>query len=255
MASTQNNDLPAGHVYYVPTSERPGDDHDDRRFLLLKRVPQDGVASMAATTTKPNEEVHLYTLKDAGHLLTKPDQSGPYVCGYNLLYRNAHLLGDSVDVQTKQLPDILTVVRTALGMGENIADQPTPRGTLRGRLVEVTPKIRKLMYFRYGFILTEHEYSTARRWQILLPVVSGGNLEATATWIDHPASPEIRACLPDGWERLLLLTDRLVSVTQGKPGLRWGNGLPHEIARLFSVSMDPGALAAAEHAIRRRLFS
>ena len=247
---------PAGHIFYVPVSDRPGDDHDDRKHFLLTDCGSGRLATLAAMTTKPGEVnfgANVYEIKNPNAVL-KAGQVGSFVAPYQLIFRNGHLLDRSVDAEPSHLPGVLDAVRDALGIGTGLPRPGYHPKSLRGRLVRLTDEAKDIVFFRYAFILTRHEYSSARRWQLLLPVLHAPSLPVDAWTLEPVDISSWRGGLPKDWGRVLLMTERIVSLSQGEPRAKGREAdLPNEIEFVLSERIDEGSLAQVEAALVTRL--
>lgn len=249
---------PAGHIFYIPKQDRPGADHDDRKFYLLERCDESHrIATLAAMSTKDNEKklgATLYPIQNPRARLRKPDQRGSFVCTYLLMNRNVHLLDESVDGETNHVGRVRERLKTSLGIGTQLPTATEHTSSIRGRLVRVTDEVKSVVFFRYGFVLTEHAYSPSRSWQIVVPIVHAPSLEPDENNLRPVNDSQWRAGLPNSWGDVLLMTQRVVSISQGEgPDGRGLRDLPREIDAVLPYTIDAGSLSAVEAALTRRL--
>lgn len=74
----------------------------------------------------------------------------------------------------RSMVDLRAAVRTALGIGQGSCLNPaSPVGSRRGRIVVLSPPVARQLRSPVAVILTEPVYSRERRYQLIVPVLSG----------------------------------------------------------------------------------
>jgi hypothetical protein len=249
---------PAGHIFFIPGTERPTDDTKNRPHFLVNRC--DPVAdpyvlgTLAHMSTKATE-IHEYGC--AGYEIVDPTQlkgdgrDGNFVITARLLPRSATRLTRSHHSATDSVRSVRTSVLQAAGVGEGVGKEGS--GSVRGRLARV---LDRRAGFEHGVILTAHEYSRQRRYQVIVPIIDrvteDGMEELELTpwdvllkrrmWIDH-----LRYAEP------LLETAGLISLTEewkrSRDSRKW---LKKQIEVTHAV-IDAPTLAEVESKIGERL--
>jgi hypothetical protein len=73
-------------------------------------------------------------------------------------------------------------LRVALGIGRGSCMRlDAPAGSRRGRIVELDPKVGSFLGTRFAIVLTEPEYSRAKNYQVIVPVIPGDDMAAGPT--------------------------------------------------------------------------
>ena len=185
--------------------------------------------------------------------LTKPDQVGNYVIAARLLARDPNHLVQSARSAVDDVRSVRRAVLTALGMGKGLA-APGAR-SVRGRLVRVRdPRAGS----RYGCVLTDHAYSSTRRYQTIVPIMD--------RVVNGPEGPEILELMPwdvapprhSWWDALPFKSPILDTAWMNSLSERWQRGsdrrwwLDPQI-EVLSASIDDATLAAVETKIVERL--
>lgn len=67
----------------------------------------------------------------------------------------------------QEMPRLRALLARSLGVGTGTS---TSRGNWRGRIVELSARRRELVGCGYGIVLTEASYSSARRYQLIVPM-------------------------------------------------------------------------------------
>jgi hypothetical protein len=82
----------------------------------------------------------------------------------------------------KSLASFRSALQTALGIGKgSCATAGAPAGSRRGRIVELKRSLARDVRTRYSAILTEPDYSRARHYDVILPLLPGdGRVAAEA---------------------------------------------------------------------------
>jgi hypothetical protein len=251
---------PAGHIFYIPPSERPTDDRKNRPHFLVNRCDVASapvaVATLAHMSTKPTEHTQygspVHEIVDPT-ALTRPDQAGNYVIAARLLARDPHQLTRSARSAVGDVRSVRQAVLTALGVGKGLA--ATGARSVRGRLVRVRdPRAGS----RYGCVLTDHAYSSTRRYQIIVPIID--------RVVDGPEGPELLELMPwdvapprhPWWDALPFESPILDTAWLNSLSERWQRGrdsrwwLDPQI-EVLGASIDDATLAAVETRIVERL--
>ncbi|HEV7591443.1 MAG TPA: hypothetical protein VGO40_25235 [Longimicrobium sp.] len=164
---------PAGHIFFIPAEERPGDDPKNRPHFLLNRCDPAADAHVLGTlahmSTKPTEMVEYGC---AGHEIAgtphvrKMGWDRNFVITTRLLPLLAQDLKESRYSAVDEVRNVRRSVMQALSIGGGI--EPRGNGSVRGRIVRV---LEDSADFDFGFVLTEHQYSAQRRYQIVVPII------------------------------------------------------------------------------------
>jgi hypothetical protein len=86
------------------------------------------------------------------------------------------------------------VLRWALGVGQGSAERDaSPPGSCRGRVVELNERMSTQLRTFFAIILTEHEYSRARNYQIVVPILDGRGTETGNYDVRITSRPWMRA--------------------------------------------------------------
>jgi hypothetical protein len=164
---------PAGHIFFVPGEERPGNDPKNRPCFLINRCDPAAdpyaLGTLAYMSTKSTEIVQFGC---AGHEIGRPrsaDESGDegnFVITARLLPRAASALNRSRFSAVDEVHRVRKSVLQALAIGEGMGGERN--GSVRGRLVRV---LDDGVGASSGFILTAHDYSAQRRYQVVVPII------------------------------------------------------------------------------------
>ncbi|HEX6749167.1 MAG TPA: hypothetical protein VF092_17860 [Longimicrobium sp.] len=248
---------PAGHIFFIPGVERPGDDLKNRPHFLVNRCDPTAdphvLGTLAHMSTKATE---LTVYGCAGYVLqdrSQPRDHASYVITSRLVPQLAGLLKTSQFSCTDHVRSVRGSVLQAVGIGEGIAEPGD--GSVRGRLARV---VDHEAGFRFGVVLTSHGYSRQRRFQVVVPVVdrlvatAGGIEELEVTeWDVLPERKPWFDSLPLSVP--LLETAAVISLTEewkkSRNPLTW---LGKQI-ELTDVTIDPATLAAVDAKITERL--
>ncbi|HST63322.1 MAG TPA: hypothetical protein VLK84_31720 [Longimicrobium sp.] len=263
---------PAGHVFYVPKEARLAEDTKDRRHLLLHDCTGDGsagavtLATMVHLTTKETERTAhrapFYRLRTATLQPPDPGATGSFVNAPRLIFRAAHKLIDSVgEASPEDMEGTRRAVADALGIGSQPRGEG-PSGSVRGRIARVAGALQKDTGFSFGVIVTNHAYSSERRFQAIVPMIdlrmllrddetpSDFILEETDV---RPGDRPWRAALPKSWAEPLIDTVRLVTMTEEwRKAASQNAWLPRQTT-ILDASVDDQTLHAIEVALARRL--
>jgi hypothetical protein len=140
----------------------------------------------------------------------------------------------------------------------SIGDDATPRGrgSIRGRIVRV---LDHRVGFSFGFVLTAHEYSLQRRYQIVVPIVDrvvegedGLEELALTPWDVVPERQSWFANLP--FAEPMIDTARLLSLTEEWRKSRDPRRWLHKQIEMTSGMIDETTLAEIEAKIVERLL-
>jgi hypothetical protein len=246
---------PAGHIFFIPGDERPGDDPKTRPHFLANRcdpsVDPYVLATLAHMTTKPTE---IVSHGSAGHQLADPAKpDGSFVIATRLLPRSATNLTRSHLSATEHVRAVRTSVLQAVGIGEGLG----PRGSasVRGRLVRI---LDPRAGFQHGFILTAHEYSRRRRFQVVVPVIDrvvetdDGMEELEITpWDVLPERRHWFEQVPSA--EPLLETAALISLTEEWQGGRDSRTWLKKQIEVLEPTIDASTLSVVEARIGARL--
>jgi len=164
---------PAGHIFFIPGDERPGDDTKNRPHFLVNRCDPASdpfvLATLAHMTTKGTE---IFEYGSSGYELSDPKRGtghggdGQFVVASRLIPRAVSRLTRSHLSATDAVRHVRSRVLQAAGVGQGVAAPGS--GSVRGNLVRVfDPRAG----FGHGIIVTAHEYSRRRRFQIIVPVI------------------------------------------------------------------------------------
>jgi hypothetical protein len=260
---------PAGHVFYVPREARLAEDTKDRRHLLLHDCPDSDtevvLATLAHLTTRETERI---AHRAPFHRLVTPElQPGPkaegsFVNAARLVFRDVRKLTHSVgQASPGDVRESRRVVADALEIGS-----PTPptglAGSVRGRLARVSGVLQKYAGFAFGIILTNHVYSTERRFQAIVPVVDLRTFlledETPDDFVQEetdvrPGNRVWCGELPSSWAEPVVDTVRLVTMSEEWKKSRDRNAwLPGQIT-VLDVGVDAETLREIERAVSRRL--
>src|SRR5215217_5412095 len=109
---------PAGHIFFIPGEERPGDDTKNRPYFLLNRCDSAAdpyaLGTLAHMSTKPTEIVEY---RCAGHQIGRDEN---FVITARLLPRFAADLNRSRYSAVDEVRSVRRSVRQALAIGEGV---------------------------------------------------------------------------------------------------------------------------------------
>lgn len=258
---------PAGYVFPVPAKSRHlRDNKPSRPFLLLTRSGGLDLAALALMTTKSTEGSYgatLYEFADRRGKQSLPGQERSFVDLSSLIFRRADRLEVSEQIHARHMNAVRTKLKAALGIGAGTG--PGGVGTsIRGHLVRLSRRIADLYEFQFGVVLTEHEYSAARRLQVLVPVVDAGTFlvggETVADFAPEPgdvlppSSAPWVGQLPPSWILPVVDTVRLASFSEKwEASPRRETWLEEQIEHVFPIAVDAWTLAMIESAVTSRL--
>jgi len=124
-------------------------------------------------TTKETEARYGATLfeftRERGKLAL-PDQERSYANLSSLHLLPADELTAAEDNLARYLPALRVLLKSALGIGSGTG----PRGgggSIRGYIVRLSGRMVLEFGFEYGVVATSHQYSAARRLQVIVPVL------------------------------------------------------------------------------------
>jgi mRNA-degrading endonuclease toxin of MazEF toxin-antitoxin module len=258
---------PAGSVFPIPLKARHiRDNKRIRPFLLLSRVAGEELGTLALMTTTRTETLHrapMYEVEDRRGKQSLPGQEESLVDLTSFIFRRADALIQSGGTHARHLPAIRKLLKSALGIGSGVGPGGTGQ-SIRGHLVRMSAEIAEMYAFGFGVVLTQHEYSAARRLQALVPVMDMGpflsdgdaatDFERVETdVIPVPTAAWIRQ-LPLEWRFPFIDTARLASFTE-----RWQNSrrpetwLDRQIVEVYPVPVDAASLDQVESALANRL--
>jgi hypothetical protein len=237
-------DRPAGYVFALPPAPIRCNDGKTRRHLLLNRCAAEHWGTLAHMTSQPDRTGgRVYEVRERRGRMALPAQRGSYVLAYRVLPWPAAALGRPLDALGRHLPGVRVCVRGALGIGTGPAPAGSP--SLRGRLVRLTPEVSASLAAEVGVVVTEHDCSARRTFEVVVPVVDGAFYE--------PADGDV--VLSDGapWRAALPWSGDPVALVPLTISLSHGGGLYRgQIGDVLPVSLFPGELACIERALEAR---
>ena len=251
---------PAGHIFYIPASERPTDDPKGRPHYLVNRCDPGAdpfaVATLAHMSTKATEHTEygspVHEIETHGSL-NKPNQAGSYVIAARLLPRNPERLVVSAMSAVNAVRSVRQSVLLAVGLGEGIAT--AGRSSVRGRLVRVLdPGVDA----RYGCVLTGHAYSASRRYQVIVPIMDRIVAGIDGPEILEPTRWDVVPTREPWWDVLplhspMLDTAGLISLSEPWRQIRDRRKWLKPQIEILPVSIDDATLATVEARIVERL--
>jgi hypothetical protein len=258
---------PAGYVFSIPAEARHlRDNKPSRPFLLLTRCTDEDVATMALMSTKRTEAEYGATLFEFTGERDKqalPGQERSYVNLSSLLLAPGDLLCTSERNLARYLPAVRTALSHALGINRGSADG-TPVRSIRGHIVRLTLPMAQKFEFEHGVVVTCPEYSAARRFQVIVPIVdvtwflADGETLADFRREDSDVIPPPGAVwipqLPSEWGLPVIDTSRLLTFSE-----RWAESarrdtwLEEQIQEVYPVPVDSLTLSQIEAALTTRL--
>jgi len=258
----QGDDRPAGHVFSLPPAARYGNDPKRRPHILLHRCRPEDLGTLAHMTTKASEELGygapVHEIGECTRKLRYPGQKGCFVTPVRLPFQDASLLDRSDATYASSLPSVRQVTAKALGLRTGIA-MPGER-SLRGRLALLSRGVKEAFGFSHGVVVTQHDYSWQRRWQLVVPLLDVRELSADPDrftpepWDVVPEHAAWWSALPHAWLRPVLDTARLITFSERWTGCRdrdrWLKG---QIERILPVSIDAATMMRIEDALATRL--
>lgn len=252
---------PAGHIFYIPASERPTDDPKNRPHFLVNRCEPGldplAVATLAHMSTKATEHAQYGSpfhqlVNPAGR--TSPDQEGNYVIAARVLPRDPGSLVFSAMSAVDAVRPVRAAVLSAAGLGEGVA--APGKTSVRGRLVRV---LDPDVHAEYGCVLTCHAYSASRRYQMIVPIIDRFVKGPDGPEILEPIRWDVVPARCPWWDALpftmpMLDTAELTSLSEGwrRSSSNRGGWLKPQIELLDAV-VDEATLAAVEAKIVERL--
>lgn len=250
---------PAGHIFYVPPEERPGNDPKDRPHFLVNRcdpTPDPWVVGTLAHMSTKSTEMTEYGC--AGHAIPalpyvkEAGRDGNFIISARLLPRLARDLSHSRFSATDEVRSVRRSVANALGIDEGLA--PRGSGSVRGRLARI---LDNRADFDFGLVLTAHQYSAQRRFQIVVPIIDrvvdagDGIEELEITPWDVLPDPQAWLTAVDLREPMIE-TVGLLSLTEEWRVGRDSRGWLGKQMEITSVSVDATTLAGVEAKILER---
>jgi hypothetical protein len=188
MASRPDGSFEPGQMWVLPprTTPLPGDSDAHPHFLLAPQT-EGAWAVMVLGTGSDAELAH----GASGHIVTPsdvtPDGRGltktTHFYGGVLVPYPMPMLNRPMDGLAEELPAVREVVKAAIGCGtgEHWNYKPPYGGapSWRGKIVQLRGTARKELDTPFAVILTEHEYSASKRWQVLVPLYDEAEFEPT----------------------------------------------------------------------------
>jgi hypothetical protein len=251
---------PAGHIFYIPPSERATDDPKNRPHFLVNRCDTGSdplnVATLAHMSTKATEHTAYGSpLHEIAHstALAYPHQAGNHVVATRLLPRDPERLVISARSAVDHVRSVRGAVLVAIGLGEGLASRDT--GSVRGCLVRVRDQRTGI---RYGCVVTCHVYSASRRYQVIVPIIDRVVYEHDGPQLLEPGRWSVIPTRQPWWNAValrspMLDTAGLVSLSEPwrrSRDSRWW--LKGQINVLPAV-IDAATLTAVEEKIVERL--
>lgn len=160
-----------GHIYRIPPGATDLEDWDSHFHLLVAVHPQRQSATLlfgsSVSTDRDCGAATITVQKTPQNGLTKQTFFyGPAI----VVAKQARLGSSRADIQAR-LPEIRSGVKKAIGYRTRPRyDAPRETESLRGAVVEVATKLEARYQTRFFAIMTEHEYSGKRRYQVLAPL-------------------------------------------------------------------------------------
>jgi hypothetical protein len=160
-----------GHIYRIPPGATDLEDWDSHFHLLVAVHPQRKSATLLFGSSVSTDSacgapaVVVQPTSQSG--LSKPTFFyGPAI----VVVKQTRLGSSRGDIQAR-LPEVRAALKKAIGYRTNPRyDAPREADSLRGAVVEVSDKLEARYQTRFFAILTKHEYSAKRRYQVLAPL-------------------------------------------------------------------------------------
>jgi hypothetical protein len=164
-----------GEVWFLPPQGYEGGDDKPRRHVLLTSGAEDEGGVLAYASTKPTEAIH-------GAAVLAIDPATSPRSGFSKpthIYPARLVLAASEDFLRMtgrlegELPELRSVLRAALGLGTGTAGSgDRARPSWRGKVVQFRPGTWDVIGYAFAVVLTEHQYSSRRRYQLVVPIES-----------------------------------------------------------------------------------
>jgi hypothetical protein len=173
----------AGQVFWLQAGATWLNQDKPRPFVLASEYFADLPATLVYGSTQETE-------RRAGAACITVDPLGSGVSRNGLLartyfYPGTLLLATHEELPPhagylgKSLPRLRDALRTALGIGQGSCRCPgVPQGSRRGRIVVLAAPISRLLHARFAVVLTEHGYSGQTKYQLVVPLVDGADIQA-----------------------------------------------------------------------------
>lgn len=233
--------LHPGEVWLLPPDARQGGDPKARRHVLLTRCMGDGaeIVILAYASTRGTEAAH-----GAANVLLDPSstrygRSGrtgferpTYIYPSRLVPVGASSLTELKGRIIDEMAEIRARLRQALGIrAESAGGGDVGLESWRGRVVEFSDGFARELECRFGLIVTDPVYSSARRYQVIIPILDPEEFEAGERDLVAMGQPWMKSIDP-ALESVWLAVDLVQSVFH-----------PFEIARWTGATVDEQTLA------------
>jgi hypothetical protein len=170
-----------GEVWFLSPQAHEGGDDKPRRHVLLTSCQEEESGVLAYASTKPTEAIF-----GAAFLAVEPAISPR--AGFSRptrIYPARLVLAASEDLLRMtgrldlELPQLRSVLRHALGIGTGTvpSDGRSEQSSWRGKVVRLTSAAQGAIGYKFALVLTEHRYSSHRRYQLVVPVGNRAEME------------------------------------------------------------------------------
>jgi len=174
--------LRPGHVFWMPAGATWLNRDKPRPFALATSCSPGMVGTLVYGSTQETEKMSGAAWIEVAPLAAGLNRNGLrrrtyfypgilLLTGYRELPPHAGFLGKAGD-------SLKQALRSALGVGQgSAARSASPPGSCRGRVVELSEEMSAVLRAFFAIILTEHGYSRARNYQIVVPILYGHSPE------------------------------------------------------------------------------
>lgn len=173
----------AGHLFMLPHGATWLNRDKPRPYVLATPCDPTHRGTLVYGSSRETERV-----ASAAHIAVAPRTVGVNANG--LLTRTFFYPGVLVPGEYEDLPahsgnlalmlgDLRRSLKTALGIGTGACLRAAvPAHSWRGRIVMLDPRFEAAFHTRHAVVLTEHRYSSRRRYQVILPILRGDGVHA-----------------------------------------------------------------------------
>lgn len=231
---------PKGSVFWLPRELGLADDpKHSRPHLLLHDCEGEAeddlddasgiFSTLAYMTTKDTEHEQYgaprYRLSTLALRPVDVGQAGSFVLTSRFLMTDVTDLHEAAaQVNVADMRGCLTEVRDGIGIGTGNGVKAFS-SSVRGCLARIESTVRELTGLEFGIVITCHEYSGARRYQALVPVLDVADLldegETSSDFVPESAEFLVEraragwtSALPAHWAGILVDTARLITLTE-----------------------------------------